>query len=133
MTTIKIDDDTIQMDAGVLARAFHTDANSLKQQMRDGTLTSRFERGEGADAGRVRLSFYAPGRRVRMIAATDGRILTCSAANYARPLPGLSEPAAKDGPDDAARKERLDALLDLALQGTFPASDPTSPDLGRND
>lgn len=130
MITIDIDDNTVEVDASVLAQAFRIDTDDLKRRMRDGTITCQFERGEGADAGRVRLSFYSPDRRIRMIADTGGHVLTCSAANYSWPVPAVS---GSGGADDAARKARLDTFLDLALQDTFPASDPISPDLGRTD
>lgn len=131
MTTIEFLDDTVQVDAGTLARAFRIGAGDLQRRMRDGTITSRFERGEGADAGRVRLTFFSPDRRVRMIVDDSGRILTCTAADYARR--GAPAAAASPGAARAARKSRLDALLDTALQGTFPASDPIALDFANAD
>ena len=53
-TPIEFDDDVIRIDAEVLARAFAIKEETLKRKMREGTITSRFERGEGEDAGKAR-------------------------------------------------------------------------------
>ncbi|WP_206455088.1 DUF6522 family protein [Aurantimonas marina] len=91
MTHIAFVDDAIQIDADMLAKAFRIDADDLKQGMRDGTITSRFERGEDEDAGKVRLTFFAASRRVRITADEDGTILTCSAIDFGElPLPASS-------------------------------------------
>ncbi|MCZ7675659.1 MAG: DUF6522 family protein [Roseovarius sp.] len=130
MTTIEFQNGTVEVDAGILARAFRIGTDDLKRRMREGTITSRCERGEGTDAGRMRLSFYSPDRRVQVIAEESGRILTCTAADYTRRgAPAKAQPDAAG----AARKSRLDALLDTALQGTFPASDPIALDFGNGE
>ena len=138
MTQLEFGNDNVSIDAAVLARAFGISADDLKHGMRDGTITSRFERGEGEDAGRVRLLFFSPARRIRITADRSGKVLTCGAADLAGP-PGFARPmqAADVGqaPAEAApvcgqeaaaddREARLEMLLELALQGTFPASDP---------
>lgn len=88
MTQIAFVDDVIEIEADVLAKAFRIDADDLKQGMRDGTITSRVERGEDEDAGKVRLTFFAPSRRVRVTADENGKILTCSAIDFGKlPLP----------------------------------------------
>ncbi|MEC5293869.1 DUF6522 family protein [Aurantimonas sp. C2-6-R+9] len=91
MTHIAFADDAIQIDADVLAKAFRIEADDLKQGMRDGTITSRFERGADEDAGKVRLTFFAASRRVRMTIDESGTILTCSAIDFGKlPLPASS-------------------------------------------
>ena len=96
--------------------------------MREGTITSRFERGEGEDAGTVRLVFFSRARRIRITADEGGNILTCGAVDFAGP-PGfgsrLSAPASASG-QDAEQAAHVEMLLDLALEGTFPASDPVA-------
>lgn len=138
MTQLEFGNDNVSIDAAVLARASGISADDLKHGMRDGTITSRFERGEGEDAGRVRLLFFSPARRIRITADQSGKVLTCGAADLAG-LPGFARPmqaadvgqapaeAAPVGGQEAAaddREARLEMLLELALQGTFPASDP---------
>jgi hypothetical protein len=43
--------------------------------MRDGRITSVFERGEGDDAGRYRVTFQDGAHRVRLIVDVSGRVL----------------------------------------------------------
>lgn len=140
MTAIEFSEDSVRIDAAVLARAFGISADDLKQGMREGTITSRFKRGEDADAGTVRLIFFSPTRRVRIIADENGNVLTCGAADFAGPPAsgsGMREAAANEagmgheaarsapmGGQDVEYAAHIETLLDLALQGTFPASDP---------
>lgn len=129
MTSIELTDEGIRIDAAVLARAFGISTDDLKQGMREGAITSRFERGEGADAGTVRLIFFSPGRRVRITADESGKVLTCDAADFVgTPASGNAmRGAAASGAAGAQERgyaAHLDALLDLALEATFPASDP---------
>lgn len=58
----------------------------VPEKMRSGEITSRFETGEGEDAGRIRLTFYHDAQRVRLICAADGTVLTTSQAPV-RPKP----------------------------------------------
>ena len=147
MTRIEYINDGVQVDAGTLAQAFAISADDLRLGMREGAITSRFEQGEGEDAGKVRLTFFSADRRVRMIADERGSVLECSAVTF--PLPrspaapsqrqeacapdvssGASDETSTDfdaaEEADAARRVRLDALLDEALCDTFPASDPVA-------
>lgn len=124
-TQIEIGPDQVRIDAAIVAHAFQITPDDLQQRLRDGTVTSRFEQGEGADEGRVRLTFYSDTRRVRIVADRAGAVMSCNVAGFG------------PGPFDAAGKvnrKRLDALLDAALDATFPASDPISisPDLHRH-
>lgn len=87
MTRIEIGDGMIQVDAQIVANGLQIDPEELKRGMREGIITSRFERGEGEDAGRVRVTFFSPERRVRITADDAGNILTCSSVDYTkRPL-----------------------------------------------
>ncbi|MBT0782837.1 DUF6522 family protein [Paracoccus sp. pheM1] len=133
MPGIDLQQDGARIDAAVLARAFGISADDLRQGMRDGTITSRFERGAGKDAGTVRLIFFSSSRRIRITADASGRILSCGALDFAR-SPGPGSPGAEAGGDhetplpardrDPGQAAHVETLLDLALQGTFPASDP---------
>lgn len=140
MTPIEFSEDGVRIDAAVLAKAFGISADDLKQGMREGTITSRFERGEGDDAGTMRLFFFSPTRRIRMTMDESGNVVTCAAVDLAG-TPGsgnrMRQAAARDaGTDpeaagsapmdgqDPEQAAHIETLLDLALQGTFPASDP---------
>lgn len=85
MTRIDIGDDMIQVDAQTVANGLQIDPEELKQGMREGTITSRFERGEGEDAGRIRVTFFSLARRVRITADDAGNILTCTSVDYSKP------------------------------------------------
>ena len=94
MPGIELQQDGARIDAAVLARAFGISADDLRQGMRDGTITSRFERGAGKDAGTVRLIFFSSSRRIRITADESGRILTCGAVDFAGSSgPGSRRPA----------------------------------------
>ncbi len=91
MPEIEIGDEAVQIDADLLAGALRIDADELLRRMREGTVTSRVERGEGEDAGRLRLTFFSANRRVRMVVDESGRVLSCGAVDYGeRPLPAAS-------------------------------------------
>ncbi|WP_138933531.1 DUF6522 family protein [Roseovarius arcticus] len=118
MTQIEIGPDQIQIDADIVAKALKIEPQDLLGRMREGTVTSQFERGEGMDAGRVRLTFFSATRRARITADAASAILSCTAADYSRSRAPMSATAA------GSNHDRLDAMLDAALQETFPASDP---------
>lgn len=64
------------IDAVDLARLLDLTPGVVQEHMRAGRITSLYERGEGADAGRFRLTFYYDGKRVRLTCAKDGTVLT---------------------------------------------------------
>ncbi|WP_127904066.1 DUF6522 family protein [Solirhodobacter olei] len=66
-----------QVEAAYLARALALSPEELQRGMREGAITSRLERGEGEDSGRIRLTFFSPHRRSRIVADETGRVLTC--------------------------------------------------------
>jgi hypothetical protein len=86
MTRIEFTGNDIQIDAQVVAMAFAIGETDLKQAMRDGTITSRVERGEGEDAVRYRLNFFSADRRVQVVARDTGEVLTCDTTEF--PVPG---------------------------------------------
>ncbi len=128
MSEIEFSEDMIQINAEIVAKAFRINSDELKQRMRDGTITSQSEHGTDEDAGKIRLTFFSADRRVRVTADDNGNLLTCSAVDSGkRPAPAVSPDAATTANiamDEV--KRRLDALLDAALEGTFPASDPVA-------
>ena len=52
----------------------------VPQLMRSGEITSRFETGVDADAGRFRLTFYYEGQRIRLTCSEDGTVLSTTRA-----------------------------------------------------
>ena len=86
MAQIDIGPDGVQIDAQIVAKALKLTPQALQSGMRDGTVTSLFETGEGADAGRMRLTFYSDTRRARITADTNGAVLSCTAVDYKRPF-----------------------------------------------
>jgi hypothetical protein len=125
MQKIEIGPDLVQVDAAIVAKALKISPHDLKERMRNGTVTSRFERGEGQDAGRVRLTFFSDRRRVRITADTSGTVLSCTGVDFTRP-PRAGQPRTD-------RQSRMNDLLDDALQGTFPASDPVALGFDKHD
>ncbi len=63
------------VDAADLGPLLGLEPREVQQKMRKGEITSRYEVGEGEDAGRVRLTFYYQNTRLRLIAGTDGMVL----------------------------------------------------------
>lgn len=84
MSEIEIGPDMVQIDAEIVAEALKLDPQDLRERMRDGTVTSRYEVGQGEDEGRVRLTFFSDTRRARITADDTGKVLTCSAVDYKR-------------------------------------------------
>lgn len=77
-----------QIDAAALAAQLGMTQAELRDGMRDGSITSRVERGEGADAGRMRLTVFTPGCRLRMVVDEGGAILSTDRVDFGdRPLP----------------------------------------------
>ncbi|MCF3594179.1 DUF6522 family protein [Rhodobacteraceae bacterium LMO-12] len=125
MPAIEIGTDQIQIDAEIVAKALKLAPQDLQARMRQGTVTSRFERGEGDDAGRVRLTFFSDTRRARITADTTGMVLTCTGADFSRSSRPTASPKAAT-PTVSPDRQKLDAMLDDALNDTFPASDPVA-------
>jgi len=63
------------IDASDLADLLGLTPDEVRQRMRDGRITSRLETGEGEDAGKLRLSFFHDGDRVRLTCSDDGTVL----------------------------------------------------------
>ena len=56
-----------------LARRFDLSEADLRREMRAGRITSLLERGEGADAGRLRLTFRRDAQACALVVEADGR------------------------------------------------------------
>ncbi len=72
------------IDARDLGGLLDLPPDEVQDLMRAGKITSRFETGEGDDQGKVRLTFFHGGRRVRLTCGADGTVLTTSRATSGR-------------------------------------------------
>ena len=66
----------VTIDAHDLAPLIGCDASEVPGLMRAGKITSIFEKGEGTDAGRFRVTFRYGATRVRFTCAADGTVLS---------------------------------------------------------
>ena len=63
------------VDAADLATLLGLAPDAVRAGMRSGAIVSRFERGEGADGGRFRLTFTTTERQVRLVVDGEGTVL----------------------------------------------------------
>ncbi len=66
----------VTIDARDLAPLLDLPAAKVQGLMRDGKITSFYEKGEGADAGRFRVTFRHRGTRVRFTCDAAGAVLS---------------------------------------------------------
>lgn len=73
------------IDARDLGELLDLPPDEVQTLMREGKITSRLETGEGEDSGKVRLTFFHRGRRVRLTCSKDGTVLSTSRVTTERP------------------------------------------------
>ncbi|NHF74123.1 DUF6522 family protein [Paracoccus xiamenensis] len=64
------------VDAKIIAEGLGLPEHAIARAMSTGAITTRFERGEGEDAGRYRLSFFHRGHTLRLTVDEAGNILS---------------------------------------------------------
>jgi hypothetical protein len=85
---IEIANGVVQVGAETVAAGLGVDAAMVPAYMREGKITSLYERGVGDDSGRHRLTFFFANRRLRLILDGRGNVLQRSVLDYGdRPLP----------------------------------------------
>lgn len=84
MDPITFTDQRIEIDATLVAKGLRMEPEALRAALREGRVTHTIEKGEGDDAGRYRVTFYAPTRRLRLLFTVDGQILQTSSVDYNR-------------------------------------------------
>ena len=90
MNAITFKEGQITVEADIVAKGLLLTPEALREGFRDGSVTSQCEKGLGTDAGRYRLTFYAPSRRMRLTVDAAGIVLHSSSTAYARkPRTGL--------------------------------------------
>jgi hypothetical protein len=77
--------DGFTIDATDLGALLGLPAAGVREGMRSGAITTRFERGAGADAGRFRLTFRHGLRRVQLVVDAEGTVLQRTSVNRAEP------------------------------------------------
>jgi hypothetical protein len=84
MDQITFTDQRIDINATLVAKGLRMEPEALRAALRDGSVTRTVEKGEGDDAGRYRVTFYAPTRRLRLLFTASGEILQTSSVAYGR-------------------------------------------------
>ena len=82
MKPVLMDDDTIEIEASVIAEGLDLSLSQLREQMRAGRITSLYERGTGDDQGRHRLTFFSEHRRFRVVVDERGVMIQRSAIDF---------------------------------------------------
>ncbi|MBT8460167.1 MAG: hypothetical protein KJN60_10900, partial [Boseongicola sp.] len=73
---IEVENGQPVIDARDLSNLLGLEPQQVQAKMRAGEITSRYETGEGDDAGRFRLTFFFNGRSVRLTCSDDGEVIT---------------------------------------------------------
>ena len=82
---IDMSGDQPTIDARDLGQLLDLPPDEVQNLMRVGEIASRFETGEGEDAGKIRLTFFHRGRRVRLTCSKDGTVLSTTRVTTERP------------------------------------------------
>jgi hypothetical protein len=75
MKPIRVQDGEFEVDAGFLAQHFRVEPADVPTLLRNGSIQTLCERGEGEDAGCYRLSFRFGLSRLALVVDTDGNLL----------------------------------------------------------
>jgi len=75
MSKIEFENGDVVIDAELVAARFSLDPATFLERIRNSAIRSVLERGEGADAGRFRLTFIDANQRVRFEVDAQGAIL----------------------------------------------------------
>jgi hypothetical protein len=73
------------IDAHDLGPLLGLEPAQVPEKMRSGEITSRFETGAEEDAGRVRLTFYYDGMRIRLTCGPDGSVVSTTRTPVRKP------------------------------------------------
>lgn len=75
MSLIEFAGGEFHVDAVLLAEEFGVEPSTVPDLMRDGKITSRYERGVDDDLGSHRLTFFYRGRPFRLVVNGDGKLV----------------------------------------------------------
>ncbi|WP_372841003.1 DUF6522 family protein [Phaeovulum sp.] len=104
---IEFEGGMIQISAEEVARGLGMTPADVMLGIRQGQITSICEAGVGEDAGRHRLTFFSPTRRLRLTVNSHGKVIRQSCANIRRKKGG-SPPADAPRGRDAAQANGVD-------------------------
>ncbi len=94
MPMIEFEDGAVQIDATIIAEGFGIEPSQVQARMREGKITSRYERGVDEDAGRHRITFFSDNRRLSLTVDEAGNVVQRSVVDFGdHPAPpGLRRP-----------------------------------------
>lgn len=101
---VKFEDGAVQIDAAVIGEGLGIEPSLVQSRVREGKITSRYERGIDEDVGCHRLTFFTESQRLTLIVDDAGNVLQRSVIDFgSRTLPaGLRRPTSPSKP----RRER---------------------------
>lgn len=140
MIKIILADARTEANMDAIAKAFAISRDELRERVNDGTIAQWYEVGEGDKDNKPHLILSSSELGRRITVDEVGNVVSSRAEPPDGHQPterpeqaSVSEtiaPKRSDFPDirdpDAARRAHLDALLDEALEESFPASDPVA-------
>lgn len=94
MPMIEFEDGAVQIDATIIGEGLGIEPSQVQARMREGKITSRYERGVDEDAGRQRITFFSDNRRLSLTVDDAGNVIQRSVVDFGeRPAPpGLRPP-----------------------------------------
>ncbi len=79
MSNVEFENGTFSVDAAVIAAGLKIESRLVHSGVRDGTITTRCERGVAEDAGCYRLTFFHGTRTFRLLVDESGNVIQRSA------------------------------------------------------
>lgn len=95
LAMVEFEDDAIQVDMAVVAKGLGVEPPLVQEGMREGRITSLYERGVDDDEGRHRVTFFSGSRRFRLVVDNGGNVLQRSVLDFGDR--GLPASARKSG------------------------------------
>jgi hypothetical protein len=80
--TVTLNDEGATIDVAILADGLGIDVADVEPLMRQGKLTSIFEKGVDGDAGRYRLTFWLDAKQFRVVVNEQGTLLNTFRTDY---------------------------------------------------
>ena len=94
MSAVELADNTLSVDAALIAQDLGLEPERVLDAMRDGRVTALCEQGIEKDAGRLRVTFYHAHRRLRLVVDESGRVVERIAGRLRARRPRKAPPGA---------------------------------------